>query len=162
MVVANRISRCRDRRVDRDGQPEIGALVGADERGAVHHLRDALQALRDLDVIDDSINGGKCAEHALGAHSATDTHGGILLGVTLGLFCFAPGHAGSFDVLTLPATSTRQIMVPAAIAIFFTARTRAGWAVLAAIFGAIALSHPTYAIFLLIPLLALARWEWRN
>ena len=88
--------------------------------------------------------------------------GASFLVVTLGLFCFAPGHAGSFDVLTLPATSTRQIMVPAAIAIFFTARTRAGWAALAAIFGAIALSHPTYAIFLLIPLLALVRWEWRN
>jgi hypothetical protein len=54
------------------------------------------------------------------------------------------------------------MMVPAAIAIFFTARTRAGWATLVAIFGAISLSHPTYAIFLLIPLLALVRWEWRN
>jgi hypothetical protein len=81
---------------------------------------------------------------------------------TLGLFCFAPGHAGSFDVLTLPATSTRQIMVPAAIAIFFTARTWTGRAALVAIFGAMALSHPTYAIFLLIPLLAILRWEWRN
>ncbi len=81
---------------------------------------------------------------------------------TLALFCFAPGQGGSFEFLSLPATSTRQIMVPAAIAIFFTARTRAGWATLAAIFGAIALSHPTYAIFLLIPLLALLRWEWRN
>jgi hypothetical protein len=81
---------------------------------------------------------------------------------TLALFCFGPGHGGSFDVLALPATATRQIMVPAAIAIFFTARTRAGGATLVAIFGAIALSHPTYAIFLLIPLLALLRWEWRN
>ncbi|HEY8645996.1 MAG TPA: hypothetical protein VIL77_08990 [Gaiellaceae bacterium] len=85
----------------------------------------------------------------------------LLIG-SLALFCFAPGNGGSFDVLTLPATSTRQIMVPAAIAIFFTARTRVGWATLVAIFGAIALSHPTYAIFLLIPLLALLPWEWRN
>jgi hypothetical protein len=53
-------------------------------------------------------------------------------------------------------------MVPAAIAIFFTARTWTGRATLVAIFGAMALSHPTYAIFLLIPLLALLRWEWRN
>jgi len=30
------------------------------------------------------------------------------------------------------------------------------------IFGAIALSHPTYGLFLLIPLLVLLRWEWRN
>jgi hypothetical protein len=89
--------------------------------------------------------------------------GGVsFLIVTLALFCFAPGHGGSFDVLALPATSSRQIMVPAAIALFFTARTRVGWATLAVIFGAIALSHPTYAIFLLVPLLALIPWEWRN
>jgi hypothetical protein len=81
---------------------------------------------------------------------------------TLALFVFGPAHGGSFVVLALPATSTRQMMVPAAIAIFVTARTRAGRATLVAIFGAIALSHPTYAIFLLIPLLALLRWEWRN
>jgi hypothetical protein len=54
------------------------------------------------------------------------------------------------------------MMVPAAIAIFVTARTRAGRATLVAIFGAIALSHPTYAIFLLLPLLAVAWWEWRG
>jgi hypothetical protein len=88
--------------------------------------------------------------------------GASILVATVALFCFAPGHAGAFDVLTLPATSTRQMMVPAAIAIFFTASTRTGWAALVAIFGALALSHPTYAIFLLIPLLALLRWEWRN
>jgi hypothetical protein len=81
---------------------------------------------------------------------------------TLALFVFGPAHGGSFTVLPLPATSTRQMMVPAAIAIFFTARTRAGRATLVAIFGAIALSHPTYAIFLLLPLLAMLRWEWRN
>ena len=85
-----------------------------------------------------------------------------ILVATLALFVFGPAHGGSFNVLALPATSTRQLMVPAAIAIFFTARTRAGWATLAAIFGAISLSHPTYSIFLLIPLLALLRWEWRN
>ena len=43
-----------------------------------------------------------------------------------------------------PATAARQLLVPAAIALFFTARTGAGRATLAAIFGAIALSiRPT-------------------
>ncbi|MDX6475082.1 MAG: hypothetical protein QOH95_593 [Gaiellaceae bacterium] len=88
--------------------------------------------------------------------------GAAFLVTTLALFCFSPGHGGALIVLTLPATSTRQLMVPEALAIFFTARTPAGWATLVAIFGAIALSHPTYAIFLLIPLLAVLRWEWRN
>jgi hypothetical protein len=81
---------------------------------------------------------------------------------TVALFVFGPAHGGSFVVLTLPATSTRQMLAPAAIAIFFTARTRAGRATLVAIFLGISLSHPTYAIFLLIPLLAVFRWEWRN
>ena len=81
---------------------------------------------------------------------------------TLALFCFGAGHGGSFSVLSLPATATRQLLVPAAVAIFFTARNRAGWATLFAVFGAISLSHPTYAIFLLIPLIVLVRWEWRN
>src|SRR3954451_18231175 len=81
---------------------------------------------------------------------------------TLALFCFGAGHGGSFNVLSLPATATRQLLVPAAVAIFFAARNRAGLATLFAIFGAISLSHPTYAIFLLIPLIVLVRWEWRN
>jgi len=85
-----------------------------------------------------------------------------LLVASLALFCFGAGHGGAYAVLPLPATATRQLLVPAAIAIFFTARTPAGWATLAAIFGGVALSHPTYAIFLLIPLLVLLRWEWRN
>jgi hypothetical protein len=81
---------------------------------------------------------------------------------TLALFCFGAGHGGSFSVLSLPATAARQMMVPAAVAVFFTARSRAGWATLAAIFGATTLTHPTYSVFLLIPLLVLLRWQWRN
>jgi hypothetical protein len=88
--------------------------------------------------------------------------GAASLVVTLALFCFGAGHGGAFAVLSLPATATRQLLVPAAITIFFTARTWTGRATLAAVFGATALSHPTYAIFLLIPLLVLLRWEWRN
>jgi hypothetical protein len=85
-----------------------------------------------------------------------------LVVVSLALFCFGAGHGGSYAVLSLPATATRQLLVPAALAIFFTVRGRADRLTLALIFGAIALSHPTYAIFLLIPLLVLLRWEWRS
>ena len=85
-----------------------------------------------------------------------------LFAATLAVFCFGAGHGGAFAVLSLPATATRQLLVPAAIAIFFTARTRTGRATLAVIFGGIALSHPTYAIFLLIPLLVVLRWDWLN
>jgi hypothetical protein len=85
-----------------------------------------------------------------------------LVVVSLALFCFGAGHGGSYAVLSLPATATRQLLVPAALAIFFTVRGRADRLALALIFGAIALSHPTYAIFLLVPLLVLLRWEWRS
>jgi hypothetical protein len=51
--------------------------------------------------------------------------------------------------------------VPAAIALFFTATSWRGYAAVAAIFGAITLTHPTYALFLLIPLMTMLAWRWR-
>ena len=79
----------------------------------------------------------------------------------LALFCFGAGHGGAYSVLALPATVSRQLMVPAAIALFFTARTWRGYAAVVAIFGALTLTHPTYSVFLLVPLLAVGIWHWR-
>ena len=76
----------------------------------------------------------------------------------LAIFCFGPGHGGSFATLAEPGAAARQLLVPAAIALFFQRDLPAT----AAIFGALALVHPTYAVFLLIPLLAVAVWEWRS
>jgi hypothetical protein len=87
--------------------------------------------------------------------------GWSLLTVLLAVFCFGPGHGGSWATLSLPGTAARQLLVPAAIALFFTRR----WLPAAAIFGALALTHPTYALFLLIPLLGFAvvrATEWRR
>jgi hypothetical protein len=75
----------------------------------------------------------------------------------LALTCFAPGHGGSWATLALPATAAQRLIAPAALALFFQGQIPAT----AAIFGALALTHPTYAIFLLIPLLAVVWWEWR-
>jgi hypothetical protein len=91
--------------------------------------------------------------------------GASVLLATLAVFCFGPGHGGSFTVLALPGTAARQLLVPAAIALFFAVPSRRNWAALAAIFGALVLTHPTYALFLLIPLAgyALVRaLEWRS
>ena len=91
-----------------------------------------------------------------------------VLAAQLALFCFAPGHGGSYATLDLPGTTARQLLAPAAIAVFFTfaARPRAAdAAVLAALFGALTLTHPTYALFLLLPLVgyAVLRFgEWRR
>jgi hypothetical protein len=86
--------------------------------------------------------------------------GWSLLAVLLAVFCFGPGHGGSWATLSLPGTAARQLLVPAAVALFFTRQRPAA----AAVFGALALTHPTYALFLLIPLLAFAvvrATEWR-
>jgi hypothetical protein len=86
----------------------------------------------------------------------------------LAIFCFAQGHGGSWSSLGLPATAARQLLVPAAIALFFTAVERRSWisaAAVAAIFGELTLVHVTYALFTLIPLggYAVVRLrEWRG
>jgi len=85
--------------------------------------------------------------------------GGVtVLVAQLAVFCFGPGHGGSWATMALPGTAARQVLVPAAVALFFQRRLVAT----ALVFGALTLTHPTYALFLLIPLLAVALWEWRG
>ncbi len=79
--------------------------------------------------------------------------------------CFAPGHGGSYTVLSLPATSSRQLLVPAAVALAFEAIRRPSaplYASAAAAAFALAVVHPTYAIFLWIPFAGflLVRFLW--
>jgi hypothetical protein len=91
-----------------------------------------------------------------------------VVAASLGIFCFAAGNGGSYVSLALPATSSRQLMVPAAFALYFTyaeSGRRVDLATVSVAFGALALVHPTYALFALIPLgaYALVRWpEWRR
>jgi hypothetical protein len=88
--------------------------------------------------------------------------------VQVGIFCLAPGNGGSYTVLALPATAARQLLAPAAIALWFfwlERRRRGTLVALAAVFGALTLAHPTYALFLLVPLCAAAvlrPGEWRR
>jgi hypothetical protein len=77
------------------------------------------------------------------------------LAAQLGLFALAAGAGGSFAVLALPATAARQLLVPAVIALYFGwlhRRALPGLAALAAASLALAVIHPTYAIFVAIPL----------
>ena len=81
------------------------------------------------------------------------------------VFCFGPGHGGSYASLALPATAARQLLVPAG-----------DRALLRRVAGAAAPRsppssarsrslHPTYALFLLVPLAAFALLrarEWRD
>ena len=86
---------------------------------------------------------------------------------SVGLFCFAAGNGGGWATMAVPGTAARQLFVPAALALFFVhgeLRRPVDAAALAATFGVLALVHPTYALFLLVPLAAyaLVRYdEWR-
>jgi hypothetical protein len=71
----------------------------------------------------------------------------------------APGDGGAYDALELPATAARQLIVPAIVALvllFVRTRRLQLVAPLAAGSLALALIHPTYALFLLIPLTGFA------
>jgi hypothetical protein len=71
------------------------------------------------------------------------------------IIALAAGHGGSYTALALPATAARQLLVPAVIALFFwfvRDPTRGGAVALASAGLALALVHPTYALFLCLPL----------
>jgi len=76
-----------------------------------------------------------------------------------GLIALAPGGGGSYTSLELPGTAARQLLVPAASALFFRfVRTpsRPLAATLAIAGLDLAFVHPTYALFLAIPLVGYA------
>jgi hypothetical protein len=74
------------------------------------------------------------------------------------LFCFAPGGGGSYAQLSQPANAARQILAPAAIALFFSR----SYAATAVVFGALTLVHSSYALFMLVPLVVVVYREWRS
>ncbi|MDX6485882.1 MAG: hypothetical protein QOF43_1035 [Gaiellaceae bacterium] len=77
----------------------------------------------------------------------------------VGMIALAPGGGGSYTTLDLPGTAARQLLVPAAIALFFgylREPSRAGAVVLGAAGLDLAFVHPTYALFLAIPLVGFA------
>jgi len=82
--------------------------------------------------------------------------GGLaVLAAQVSMFSLAAGGGGSYTALALPATSGRQLLVPAVIALFFAfvaARSWVGLATVAVGSGALALVHPTYALFVAVPL----------
>jgi hypothetical protein len=93
------------------------------------------------------------------------TGGVSVLAASVALYSLAAGHGGAYVSLALPATASRQILVLAAFALFFTYAESGRWAdlgALSAAFGAIVLVHPTYALFALIPLVAYSLIRWRD
>lgn len=102
------------------------------------------------------------AAHALFARAAPAA---VAAGASVALLVMAPGYGGAYTSLGLPATASRQILVPAALALAFAAVRRptvGGLASAAAAALVLAVVHPTYAVFLWIPFAGflLVRLAW--
>jgi hypothetical protein len=72
-----------------------------------------------------------------------------------GMIALAPGHGGAYTSLELPGTVARQLLVPAVIALFFRFVRAPTWQIaltLAAAGMDLAFVHPTYALFIAMPL----------
>jgi hypothetical protein len=79
--------------------------------------------------------------------------------VQVSLIALAPGGGGAYTSLELPGTLARQLLVPATITLFFRFVRDGEWQValtLAAIGMDIAFVHPTYALFIVMPLVGFA------
>lgn len=94
---------------------------------------------------------------------------GVTAAAQVAMICFAPGMGGAYVFLSLPATSSRQLLVPAALALALESvrsPSRGLLASTAAAGFALAVVHPTYAIFLWIPfagfLAVRALWERKD
>jgi hypothetical protein len=86
------------------------------------------------------------------------------LAAAAGLYCFAAGHGGSWVDLALPPTASRQILLPAVIALFFgyaAAGRLVDLLALSALLGELTLVHSSYGLFLALPLGAYAVVHWR-
>jgi hypothetical protein len=88
-------------------------------------------------------------------------------GAAVGIAAMAAGHGGSYTALALPATASRQLLVPAALALAFAAMRSPSRGLLASAGLSslvLAVVHPTYAIFLWIPFAGYlgVRWAWRR
>jgi hypothetical protein len=80
--------------------------------------------------------------------------GGVLVG-NLGMVSLAAGHGGAFASLALPGTASRQLLVPAVLTLVFAHLHEPSRAVLAGLAAGglvLTLVHPTYSLFLAVPL----------
>jgi hypothetical protein len=91
--------------------------------------------------------------------------GAAVLTAQVGQISLAAGHGGAYAALALPGTASRQLLVPAALTLLFAHvrdGSRSTLAGLAAAGLALTLVHPTYSLFLAVPIagFALVRLAW--
>ena len=79
---------------------------------------------------------------------------GAVAGAQVGLVCFAPGHGGAYVFLSQPEPAARHLLAPAALALALEsirAPSVARYLSTGAAALALAVVHPTYALFLWVP-----------
>jgi len=130
----------------------VARIAGVDPAVVVRHEASVLAPL----AFAVTYEAGLAVFRSVGA-------GFSVLAAQVALIALAPGHGGAYTSLALPPTASRQLLVPAVTALFFwhvQERSRALLASIAAGSLALALVHPTYAVFLCLPLggYLVARW----
>ena len=94
--------------------------------------------------------------YAAGQALFRSSAGGVAVAAAqAGLVAFPRGGVGSFEFLSLPATASRLLLVPALLALVFSFVSEGGRRLtlsIAAAAFALAVVHPTYALFVAVPL----------
>lgn len=134
----------------------VAKVSGADPTEVVLHLPSVLAAL--LAVV--AFEAARAVFRRTAPAAAATAAGIAIAGM-------APAHGGALTALALPATASRQLLVPAALALALEALRRPSPGSLASAGAAslvLAVVHPTYAIFLWIPFVGflLVRFAWER
>ena len=122
----------------------VTELAGVDPALVVQHESALLLPLAVLVAYE--AGSALFGSSALGAATAA---------AQVALVGFAAGHGGAYPLLARPAPAARQLLVPAVLALVFAYARAPSWRLLvSAVVAAFALAvvHPTYAVFLCIPL----------
>jgi hypothetical protein len=122
----------------------VSKLAGVDPALVIQHESALLLPLAVLVAFEAGV--ALFGSSALGAATAA---------AQVALVGFAAGHGGAYPLLARPAPAARQLLVPAVLALVFAYARAPSWRLLSsAVVAAFALAvvHPTYAVFLCIPL----------
>lgn len=122
----------------------VAKLGGVDPTGVVLHESSILVPIALVVVL----------EMGIAVFRSTALGVATMLG-QVAMIALAPGDGGAYAVLSQPGTAARQLLVPAATALFFLLVRTPSWALaltLAASATDLAFVHPTYALFLALPL----------
>ena len=134
----------------------VATVSGADPTQVVRHLPSVLAPLAVLVWLE---AGWSLFRRPVPA--------AVTAAAAVALVAMSPGHGGAYTALALPATASRQLLVPAALALALAVSRRPSRRLLASAAVAafvLAVVHPTYAIFLCIPFagFVLVRALWRR